>query len=99
MLYKSRVNLWIWPGEAAWHFVTLPKDQSGEIKKVFGSSARGFGSLKVKATIGKTSWDTSIFPDSKSGCYMLPIKKSVRKAENIKADDNFELQIDIKILE
>jgi hypothetical protein len=40
----------------------------------------------VKARVGETSWATSIFPDKKSGAYLLPLKKEVRKAESIEND-------------
>jgi hypothetical protein len=47
---------------------------------------RGFGSIKVRAKIGKSVWDTSLFP-SKEGPYLLAIKKSVRFDEGIEAGD------------
>ncbi|MEZ5231631.1 MAG: DUF1905 domain-containing protein [Acidimicrobiales bacterium] len=44
---------------------------------------RGFGSVRVEATIGATVWRTSVFPDRGSGCYVLPLKQAVRKAEGL----------------
>lgn len=44
---------------------------------------RGFGSVRISALIGNTSWQTSIFPDKKSGCYFLPLKADVRKKEKL----------------
>lgn len=81
--FRSRV--WLWPGPAAWHFVSLPKTLSAELRRVFRGYGAGFGSLPVHVTIGSTSWSTSIFPDSKRGSYLLPLKASVRKAEGIRA--------------
>ncbi len=52
--------------------------------------ARGFGSLKVTATIGETSWRTSIFPSRETG-WMLPVKAAVRKAEGLSEGDEVEL--------
>ncbi len=72
---------------AGWHFVGIPKEPSAEIKKRFGANARGWGSLPVEVTLGKTVWKTSIFPDKKSGTYLLPLKAGVRKKENIESDD------------
>ena len=86
--YTMRSEAWPYPGMAAWRFLTLPKKQSAEIKQKFGKQARGWGSLPVLVTIGKTHWSTSIFPDKKSGSYLLPLKAKVRKAENI-ADNSF----------
>ena len=68
---------------AAWRFLTLPKKQGREIKKKFGTYARGWGSLPVSVVIGTTAWNTSIFPDKKSGSYLLPLKAKIRKTENI----------------
>jgi hypothetical protein len=76
---------------AGWHFVTLPKKESDEIKKNFGAKKRGWGSLRVTATIGKTTWKTSIFPDKKAGAYLLPLKAEVRKKEGIGEGDAFKL--------
>lgn len=76
--------VWVYPGEAGWRFVSVPRDESKKLKELFGGVARGFGSLKVQAQIGDTVWQTSIFPDSKQGVYLLPVKAAVRKAERIK---------------
>lgn len=35
--YKIKADVWLYPGAAAWHFVTLPKTESNEIKTIFGS--------------------------------------------------------------
>jgi len=78
-----RAKVWLYHGAGAWHFVTLPKKQSYEIKKTFGPIARGWGSLPVEVTIGKTRWKTSIFPDKKAGAYLLPLKADVRRKEDV----------------
>ncbi len=76
-------SVWVYPGEAGWRFVSVPRDESQKLKELFGGMARGFGSLKVQVEIGGSTWHTSIFPDSKQGVYLLPIKAAVRKAERI----------------
>lgn len=79
-------EVWLWQAEkAAWHFVALPVDMSEDIKAFTKHLARGFRSVKVEARIGETRWKTSIFPSKERGAYILPIKKSVRAAENIAA--------------
>jgi hypothetical protein len=83
----------IWPGEAAWCFISLPGEYYEEIRMITSGPKRGFGSVRVEATIGKTIWKTSIFPDSKLKSYLLPIKKAVRKAENIEVGDMVEVKI------
>lgn len=93
--YTIRAKVWLYPGMAGWHFVTLPKKQSENIKKHFGIFARGWGSLPVKVTMGKTEWKTSIFPDKKSKSYLLPIKSEVRKKEGIVHGDTTTFLLEI----
>ena len=54
-----------------------------EIDARFGHRAGGFGSVRVEATIGATTWQTSIFPDTRRRTYVLPVKKAVRAAEGL----------------
>jgi hypothetical protein len=93
--YKMRARVWLYPGPAAWHFVTLPKKQSAEIRALFGKSQHAFGSLPVVATVGKTSWKTSIWVDKKSGAYLLPLKADVRKKEGISLDQMLDFAVQI----
>ncbi len=96
MNYSFDAEIWLHSGEAAWHFVSLPKKLSKEIKSEFGDMARGWGSLPVKVQIGGSKWITSIFPDTKSNTYLLPVKSEIRKREKIVLGDN--LQIGLTIL-
>ena len=95
--YKVSATVWLYPGMAAWHFVTLPVDVSDDIKARFGDRARGWGSLPVTITIGETSWKTSIFPDKKAGAYLLPLKSEVRKKEHIAAKDTISFLLEIRV--
>lgn len=92
---------WLWPGEkAAWVFIHLPQEKSAEIQffnENLHEKKRGWGAVRVVATIGQTTWQTSIFPDKKSGCYLLPIKASVRKAENFSAGSTVEVWLSIDL--
>ena len=80
---------------AAWHFVNVDKKQSAKLKEKYTEAKRGFGSIPVTATIGKTSWKTSIFQDKQSGTYLLPLKVKVRAAEGIAAGDTITFTLDI----
>lgn len=104
--FKLKAKIWIYEGSSShssnaaamkgeWHFITIPKIQSDTIKKIFGSLSRGWGSLPVIATIGNTSWKTSIFPDKKLGSYLLPVKLGVRRIEKIKNGDIVSLNLKI----
>jgi len=81
--YKMRQRVWIYPSMDGWHFVSVSRQASKDIREIFGGSVRGFGSIPVVVTVGQTSWKTSIFPDKKSGTYLLPLKAMVRKKEGI----------------
>lgn len=85
----------VYPGMDGWRFLVLSKKDSEEIKTNFGANARGWGSLPVSITVGKTTWDTSIFPDKRSGTYILPLKAKIRKMEDIYDDSkvNFTLKL------
>jgi hypothetical protein len=85
--YELRDKVWLYPGMAGWNFLSLPKNESDEIRERYSAFRRGWGSLPTKITIGKTSWKTSIFPDRKAGVYLLPLKADVRKREDIGAGD------------
>jgi len=93
-------QIWLYPAsKAAWFFVTLPKDISEEIKFLSklenAGKRRGWGAVKVQAKIGGSVWETSIFPDSKSGCYILPIKSSIREKESITVRDDATIELSL----
>ena len=86
-------SLWRWTGGSggAWHFLTID-GAAGEalsatalMRRLEGMS-RGFGSLKVRATIGDSHFATSVFP-SKSEGWMLSITAAVRRAEDLAEGD------------
>jgi hypothetical protein len=96
--YTMTEKVFLYPGESAnWHFVPVTKSVGVKIKEQFGKSARGFGSRKVEATIGQTTWQTSIFPDRYSGSYILPLKKQVRKKEDIETGEKVTFSIKVLV--
>ena len=89
--------LWLWKGDSAWHFVTVPQDASDTLRSFAPDAKRGFGSVRVGVSIGETRWQTSVFPDKKSGCYLLPVKKAVRTAEGLSAGSEAEVTLELSI--
>jgi hypothetical protein len=88
-------ELWLWTGEkGSWHFVTIPDDQSDEIRAHCFTVQRGFRSARVGATINGVSWRTSVFP-MKSGGYILPVKAEVRRKAGIAAGDAVTVELDL----
>lgn len=84
LVFKSKVVMW--PGDAAWYFAYVDDKQSQKLREKPAKKRRGFGAIKVQAKIGKTTFDTSLFP-MKEGPYVLPLKKSVRYAEGLDSGD------------
>ena len=97
MLVVFEAELWIWDARQAdrWTFVTLPADVSDEIRERSGEPRRGFGSVRVRVTVGATTWTTSIFPSSGGGAYVLPIKQAVRRAEALDAGDVATVRLEV----
>ena len=90
-------ELWIWdPGRAdSWTFVSLPTEVSAEIRELVGPTQPGFGSVRVRVTVGNATWMTSVFPDITRDSYSLPIKKAVRRAEALEAGDVTSVTVEL----
>jgi hypothetical protein len=94
-VYRFDGELWLHDGDAAWYFVTVPGDVSDAIDAATAGKRRGFGSVRVRATVGTTAWHTSVFPDNKRRAYLLPVKKAVRAREGIDAGDTVTVAIEL----
>ena len=90
-------ELWIWDArrDGSWTFVSLPVDASDEIRELTAGPRRGFGSVRVRVTVGGSTWRTSIFPDSGKGAYVLPVKRAVRVAEGLEAGDVTRVSVEL----
>jgi hypothetical protein len=95
--YSFSTALWEWTAKASWYFVSVPPDDADDIEERFGATAAGFGSIRVEVTIGTTTWRTSIFPSKEERTYVLPVKKDVRRRENLEA--GAVTDVDLMILE
>ena len=88
--------IWLWSGgQGAWHFLTIPEEEAVEIRAhCFGGERRGFGSVRVEASINAVSWRTSLFPQ-KAGGYILPIKADVRRRAGVSAEDRVTVILEL----
>jgi hypothetical protein len=86
--------IFFWKGPAPWFFVTVPEEQSAALQAISGIASYGWGVIPVQAQIGRTGWSTSLFP--KDGLYLVPIKASVRKAENLEQGDHVTVQLEVR---
>ena len=102
--YNITATLWLWTSinaPASWHFLTIEGETVEAINALalmrrleFGKK-RGWGSMKVSATIGGTTWQTSIIPDKSSGGWILPVKAAVRKAEGLMTGDSVKVSLTV----
>jgi len=74
-------KIWYWRGPAPFFFVTVPEEDSRELKAVSGAVTYGWGMIPVRACVGETAWKTALFP--KDGRYLVPLKEAVRNAEGL----------------
>ena len=94
MIIEFNGKIWFWKGPAPWFFVTVPAKQSRDLKAISGLVTYGWGVIPVHVQIGNTEWQTSLFP--KDGRYIVPIKASVRKAENLDEGDKVTLRLEVR---
>ena len=94
MIIEFSGEIWFWRGPAPWYFVTVPAEQSRDLNVISGLVTYGWGMIPVNVLIGKTRWKTSLWP--KDGRYIVPIKASVRKAENLDQDDDVTIRLEVR---
>jgi Domain of unknown function (DUF1905) len=77
------------------HFMSVPAEVSGEIRAHSMLVRRGFGSVKVEATIDDVTWRTSVFPSKSTGGYFLPVKVDVCRKAGIAAGDEVTVELEL----
>ncbi len=97
MRYAFEADIWVYQGQGAWHFVTVPQALTAGIKVVRGPRSRGWGSLRVQAQIGASIWRTSIFPDTGRDAFLLPIKAEVRAREKLSGGERVSVSLEVLI--
>ncbi|MFZ5882841.1 MAG: DUF1905 domain-containing protein [Chloroflexota bacterium] len=93
MNFEFSGRIFHWRGPAPYLFVAVPPEQSGEIKAISRLVTYGWGVIPVHVQIGKTEWQTSLFP--KDGRYLVPIRVSVQRAEHLQEGDIVTLRLKI----
>jgi hypothetical protein len=89
-------TIWYWRGPAPWHFVTVPQAHNADLRAMAASVTYGWGVIPATVQTGATVWKTSLIP--KDGCYLVPIKADVRRAEALAEGDTVALLLDIRPL-
>ena len=86
-------KIWYWRGPAPWYFVTVPPLQSEDLEEISKFVTYGWGMIPATVRIGDTEWKTALWP--KDGGYIVPIKASVRKAEEIAEGDEVTVHLQV----
>lgn len=94
MIYEVEGEVWAYSGPGGWHFLTLPSELTQGLKTMRGKS-RAWGSMRVQVQLGDARWSTSLFPDTRSGAFLLPIKAEVRRREGVAAGDRVQVTIEV----
>ena len=86
----------IWTGaDGSSHFMSVPAEISDEIRAHAMMVRRGFGSVRVEATIDDVTWRTSVFPSKSSGGYFLPVKIDVCRRTGISPGDQVTVELEL----
>jgi hypothetical protein len=88
-------EVWFWRGPSPYHFVTVPEDESAQLREVAADVTYGWGMVPVAARIGATAWTTSLFP--KDGGYLLPVKDLVRTAEALDVGSVVDVRLTVDV--
>ena len=91
--FLIRGELFEWRGPAPFHFVRIGAKVSAEIKSQAQMLSYGWGVIPVHGRVGKTEFETALFP--KDGLYLIPIKDSVRKTEEIEIGDSVSIHLNL----
>jgi hypothetical protein len=80
-----------WRGPAPFYYVAVPEDESLDIQAIANAITYGWGVIPVTVQVGRTQWQTSLFP--KDGRYLVPLKAMVRRAEGVDDGDRIEVRL------
>ncbi|BCX04802.1 MAG: hypothetical protein KatS3mg053_2740 [Candidatus Roseilinea sp.] len=82
-----------WRGPAPHYFIAVPEHESQDLKAIQKAVTYGWGVIPARVRIGETAFTTSLFP--KDGRFLVPIKNSVRKAEQLREGDVVTIRLEV----
>jgi Domain of unknown function (DUF1905) len=98
LVFSFEAELFRWESTATtWYFFRMPTDQSAELQEQMDGLTKGFGSIRVEATIGDSVWQTSVFPEGSTKQYMLPVKAAIRKAQDLEAGESIGISVQVLV--
>ena len=93
MTWEITGELWYWRGPAPWFFVTVPDEQSADLREAAAAVSYGWGMVPVTASVGGTTWTTSLWPQEDR--YVIPVKADVRRAEGLSEGDLVTVRLSV----
>ena len=84
-------EIWFWKGPSPFWFVTVPDEGCRDLAAVSPIVSYGWGMIPVTAEINSTRWKTALFP--KGGCYVVPLKVAVQRAESLQLGDEVAVRL------
>ncbi len=88
-------DLFHWRGPSPFHYVRVSDEAADAIAEVAPQVSYGWGCIPVIATVGATTWTTSLFP--KDGGYLVPVKDAIRRAEGVELGDVVDVVLEIDV--
>ncbi len=95
MIFEFTGEIIYWRGPSPFLFVAVPEEPSRDLKVISTRVSYGWGVIPVHVRIGKTEWETSLFP--KEGRYLVPIRMSVQKAEDLDVGDEVVIRLTVDV--
>jgi hypothetical protein len=92
---QTKGIVWRYAGPAGWYFVTLDKGLAQWIRALETKQKVGWGYVKAQVTLGKSTWETTLFPSKEHG-YIVAIKASIRKKEKVGEGDTVVLTLNLE---
>jgi hypothetical protein len=83
-------TIW-WKGPAPFLYAPMPPEAAAEIRSMAKQLSYGWGAIPVTATMGTTTWTTSLFP--RDGTYLVGIKKIVQDAQSVTVGQTVTLDV------
>jgi hypothetical protein len=93
MIIDFEGEIFYWRGPSPFLFVAVPEEPSRDLKAISSIVSYGWGVIPVQVRIGTTDWRTSLFP--KGSLYLVPIRMSVQKSENLELGDRVVVRLEV----
>ncbi len=88
--YTIEGEVQLFPQDGGWHYVAIPAWITEELA---GLADRGV--VAVRATVGQTTWDTSLLPKG-DGSHFVALNTRVRQANGLDIGDAVSLRFSIR---